>query len=230
MKIGLGISCHNRNEISELVIKKWKDICPDEIKMVIVDDGSIRPIKGATFRFEQSQGIAKVKNKCIELLDDCDYIFLSDDDIYPIDALWYKKYIDAHIATKCHYMSCTWDKLANGTKNGHKQLRKTKNLVEYSHPSGVLLFMTKKCIQRIGGMDTDFGKYANEHVEHARRAYNCRLTPFPYCDIPSSIHMFYSYDYNKKIESSVEDRKYWLVKNKELLKKTKFSNKFKPYK
>lgn len=230
MKIGLGITCHNRNEISAVTIQKWKEICPKEIKIVVVDDGSTEAIKNSTFRFDEPQGIARAKNKCIELLEDCDFVFLADDDIYAIDENWYKRYIDAHSASKCHYMSCTWERKLNPNNNGHNKIRKTNNLVEYDHASGVLLFMTKKCIDRIGGMDTDFGRYAHEHIDHAIRAHNAKLTPFKFCDIHNSISLFYSYDYHRLITSSVENRKDWLIRNKAILKKNRFSNKFKPYK
>lgn len=51
----------------------------------------------ATYRFEENVGIARHKNKCLELLADagCEHLFLFDDDAYPLVEDWWRPYVDS---------------------------------------------------------------------------------------------------------------------------------------
>ena len=88
--IGIGITTYNRERILKSTIENIKKFTKSKYKLVIVDDGSVTSVKDATYRFNTNQGSPVSKNKCIELLEGCEHIFLFDDDTYPIKEGWEK--------------------------------------------------------------------------------------------------------------------------------------------
>src|SRR5690606_10124331 len=82
-RIGVGITTHNRPEIFAKTLAEMRKHLPPGAKLVVVDDASKEPVAEADYRFEENAGIARAKNKCLELLDGCEHIFLFDDDCYP---------------------------------------------------------------------------------------------------------------------------------------------------
>lgn len=230
MKIGIGITTHNRRDVFNKTYEQTLKYLPEGATLVLVDDGSEEPVKEATFRFETAQGIARAKNKCFELLEDNDFIFLLDDDILIKQHGWHELYINAYKRSNCNHFSLTWDRKSNGKGNGNRLIKKTKDLRVYSNPSGVMLFFTKKCLETVGGFDTNFGSYGHEHVELSRRIFNAGLTPYPFCDVHVGLKYFYPLDYYGETRSSVTNRKELIIGNNEYLKSQLNSKEFKPYK
>ena len=116
-KIGIGITTRNRPEsILECVnnIKLYSTI--DEL--IVVDDASTIPVSingTRVHRFNKQHGIAKSKNKCLSYLDNCDYIFLLDDDCWPIKDGWQDAYINNSVESGCNHFCFTWDNYKLGS-------------------------------------------------------------------------------------------------------------------
>jgi glycosyltransferase involved in cell wall biosynthesis len=199
MNIGIGITTHNRNKAAEHTIEQIKRLAPKGAKIVIVDDASNKPNKYADFVFKSNVGIAAAKNKCFELLDNCDYIFLFDDDCYPIVEDWHLPYINSGE----NHLMMIFDKLHNGKPNGNRKRTDLGNLSIYENPCGCMLFYTKKCLQLVGGMDTEYGKWGFEHADLSVRIFNAGLTKFKFVDVKNSLELFYSHDYYISVERSV---------------------------
>lgn len=122
-KIGLGITTRNRDYIFTCVENIIKNSSFD--KLVIIDDESETPVKidgVKIFRFETRQGIAKCKHLFLELLDDCDHIFLFDDDCWPITTGWQEEYIRQSISTGNYHFSFIWEHYADNTTAFNKLL------------------------------------------------------------------------------------------------------------
>lgn len=218
MKIGIAISTHNRRVIADHSIAEWRRFLPEGAKLVIVDDCSDIPYPGAAYRFEQRAGISKVKNKCIQLLEDCEHIFIVDDDIYATDPNWATWYTHSNLQHACYIFD-------------RKMLWKEPDYIAYELPRGCLLYFTKRCIEKAGGFDTNFtGMY--EHAELSRRIFNMKMTPAPYIDIPFSKGLFYSHDEQNTAQSSFDayERHKAIRENKKYWEETKLSNTFIPYK
>jgi len=218
MKIGVAISTHDRREIAEHSIAEWRWFLPVGAKLVIVDDASEISYPGADYRFEQQAGISVVKNKCIQLLEDCDHLVISDDDIFPRANGWAIPYIFSNLQHACYIFD-------------RKLLWKEPDYKAYDLPRGCLLYFTRRCIDIAGGFDTNFtGMY--EHAELSRRIFNMKLTPAPYIDIPNSEGLFYSHDEQGTGESSFDPhtRGKAIRANKKYWEETKLSNQFIPYK
>lgn len=192
--IGIAITTRNRPEVLAKTLKQFEQFMPRGAKLVVVDDASTQPTPDATFRFEKQAGIARAKNKCLELLADCEHIFLFDDDCYPIVDGWYRPYVESPE----HHLMYAW---------GEEYFR-TDDLVGYLWPKGCMLYADRCALERVGGMDPVFGVWGLEHLSWSDRMHNAGLTTCRYQDVPGSEKLFFSLDRAGQIDSSVplEDR------------------------
>lgn len=200
MKIGIGITTYGNRKTPALeMIRKYSP----NAKIVTVD----------------CKGIAKAKNMCLALLDDCEYIFLFDDDCWPIADTWYLDYITSGE----NHLSYTF---------GRKILNQTDELKECELPCGCMLYINRKCLDVVGGFDEAFEGYSYEHVDYSNRVFNAGLTSAKYMDVSYSHLLIYSMDEHKQIVSSVSqlDRGKGIQANRPLLMKNRFSKEWKPYK
>lgn len=198
--ISIAISVHNRHETAKECIKQWRKYLPKNAKLFIVDDGSDIPFPGADIRNEKAKGIASCKNQCLALCDDADFIFLSDDDVWPKTKDWHLPYIESGLNHLCF----TFDHFSNGNLNGRRKIKEENGISIWHEPCGLLLFFTKKCLEVVGGMDESYGAWGYEHLNLSRRIYNNGLTPQPYMDIAHSLDLFHSLDYDQTITRSVD--------------------------
>jgi len=199
-KVGIGITTHNRQAVALAVLNRWRDFTTDEM-LVVVDDASKQPFPDATFRFENNVGISVAKNKCLELLDSCEHIFLSDDDCFPLVADWADRYISRGILHLCF----TFPNLHNGLNNERGFIKTEGGLSYYKQPCGCLLYIHHDCLDVVGGMDTGYKMWGFEHVDYSQRIYNAGLTPHPFMDIEDSLSVFCSLDYYGKVKTASWD-------------------------
>ena len=228
-KIGIGVTVKDRFESSEECIKNIKKLSKD-CKLVVVDDGSSSPFRLSDFRFEKSVGIAVAKNKCFELLDDCDYIFLFDNDCWPIHEDWYERYIEAYKKTGCEHFSFTLSNLSDGRPNGNKQAEDHGEIISYRNACGCALFFTRRCLDVAGGFDPVYGQYGYDHTDMSTRINNLGLTPYRFCDVPNSLELFYSQDYYREVSTTVKAKQARLSINAKIYAQNIRSKKYIPYK
>ncbi len=213
MKIGVGITVHNRNSTAVNTIKSWWNFLPESAKLVVVDDCSKEPIK-SDFRFNENVGISVAKNKCIELLEGCDYVFLSDDDCYPLTKDWYQPYIESGKKHLC--MSFSKDSVPVG----NRKMIDGVPLMVNRLVRGCLMFFHKSVFEKLGGFNTSFIGYGSEHVEFTRRIHSAGLTPYPFLDVIGSNKIFMALDARKKVDTSVRpNERYFELHNRILLHK-----------
>jgi len=165
------------------------------------------------------KGIAKAKNMCLALLDDCEHIFLFDDDTYPEFDNWFLPYTNSGEP----HLSFTF---------GRKILKQSNGLTEYELPCGCMLYINRKCLNIVGGFDTDFEGYSYEHVNYSQRVYNCGLTSAKYLDVAGSDKLIHSMDQHREIKSSLSqlERGLGIQANRNLFMKNRHSQEWKPYK
>lgn len=207
MKIGIGITTRGRDKYLERSLLKHLKHLPPNANIVVVEDGSNAPkifndnIKYFTFR--ENVGIPKAKNKCLELLEDCEHIFLFDDDIWPITEDWWLPYVESPEA----HLSYCWSDIRPGMYgNAHyysigKRLYEDDKLFSFSHPRGQMLYIdAKKVLLRVGGFDPAYGKGMVEHVDWSWRIHNAGLSTWKNQDVIGSEDLFYSIDENQNNE------------------------------
>lgn len=227
--IGIGITTHNRNKLVAETYSKIAALSPDA-KIIVVDDASVEPVSlsGDVYRFDENVGIARAKNKCLELLADCDHIFLFDDDTYPIAANWWQPYVDS---SESHLMYCFKD-WANGKPVGDDDIIYTDNKhVAHSHARGCMLYIKHDVLDIVGGMAVEFGKAMDEHGDWSNRIHNAGLTTFKYMDVIDSDLLIYSMDQHQEVSSSISqaDRTDGIVRNHTLLLERADSTEYAPY-
>ena len=229
-KIGIGITTRNRYDVFKNSYQIIKEKSPSDFKIVVVDDASSEIVQEATFRFEENVGVATAKNKCFELLDDCEHIFLFDDDTYPLVEDWWKPYIESK---EPHLMYTFQNFIGSEIRvDGCEIMYHDEFLIGYSHPRGCLLYFHHKTLETIGGMDTDFGKWGYEHLDISNRIFNAGLTKCRYGDIPNSNTLIFSMDENQLVSSSVANslRGEYIKKYKKLLNENYLTTKYCKYK
>lgn len=227
--IGIGVTTHNRHDMLNRTMVAIRRLAPEGARIVLVDDASDVPVQGATFRFEENAGIAQAKNKCFELLEDCEHIFLFDDDTYPLKEGWWQPY------TECGepHLLYMFEHFATGRKlNDAALLYSDGQITAWSHGRGCMLYFSRRCLEVVGGMDPAFGKWGYEHVELSGRIYNAGLTSFKFMDVANSHGLFWSADEHEATASTVpgSERRRFVKRNREIWLQRKHSARFVPYK
>lgn len=191
-QIGVGITTRNRRETFDKSYAEIVRLTPGA-KIVVVDDASDTPVPEADYRFEENVGIARAKNKCLELLDDCEHIFLFDDDTFPLKEDWWQPYVDS---PEPHLM-LLWVHPVIASDDMH---------VARYNPQGAMLYFDRKILDVVGGFDPVFGLYGSEHGDLSNRIHSFGLTTWRYADVVGSEDLFYCHDRDTpKFKSTVSD-------------------------
>jgi len=159
--IGVGITTRNRVDVLESTVKKFNEYYDDSVQYLVVDDNSDDPdsnrrwadLIGDYHYNEERLGVAKSKNKCIELLD-VDHLFLFDDDCIPIRPEWWKPWVESGI-----------NHMVYACQPNIQISRTTSSLIFWEGGFGCCLYLTRKCIETVGGFDPRFDMWGFEHAE-----------------------------------------------------------------
>lgn len=198
MKIGIGCTTYNRpdckakwveqinkhtgskmTEFTEACLYDYKDY---EVKVYIADDSKER--KGVAFR----------KNECLRALKDCDYVFLFDDDCYPIKDGWIENWVNSE---KNHYLYMD--------SKFHRLCGKYTNDSYWHDCGGVFMYMTKYVIQKVGAFNESFDTWGFEHAEWSLRAYSFQgviISSHSYWMLNNTSDFIYSEDYSNPTHKS----------------------------
>lgn len=192
--IGIGICTHNRTELFKRGLAQQRKYLPPDSVIVVVDDASSIPIPDADYRFEEQAGIARAKNKALELLEQhgVEHFFLFDDDTWPQARGWHSPYINSPEPHLCY----TWGRpsFVGG------------GLAGYSNPKGCMIYVHRSVLEKVGGMDPRFGVWGHEHVSWSDRIYSAGLTKHRYQDVNGSDKLIFASDKVGKTQSSVPER------------------------
>src|SRR5690606_28442343 len=96
-RIAVAVTTHNRNTQVAKTVENIRRESPAGTPVVVGDDANDKQVDGADYRYSQNVGIAKAKNKTLELLEKTppDHWFLLDDDILLTHDGWWKPYVDS---------------------------------------------------------------------------------------------------------------------------------------
>jgi len=173
-KIGIALTTLNRPEHLKLAIRQ-QDLC-------LPDNTTIHVITG-------TNGIAAAKNECIEKLKDCDYIFLFDDDCFPIRTGWAEYFINEHKRTGNHHFLYL--------NRIHNKIETKDGIDIYKDCGGCFMFLTKEVLQKVGGFYKGYGQYGYEHAGYTQRIFNAGLNPSGRYLCPAQTHEYlFAFDYN----------------------------------
>jgi GT2 family glycosyltransferase len=185
MKIGIGVCSYNRPELATQVCKdilSTVDTSKYEIKTICsVDDTNLTGYDWVKDNFGliygPNGGIPINKNRIIKYLSDCDVMFLSEDDITFKKEGWIDSYLKALRVTKYHHFNFIVSDYRKYIKQALQYPEDVQLGITGNYVNGVLMVMTKHCIDTIGGFDLRYKKYGYEHADYTRRCAIAGLYP-----------------------------------------------------
>jgi hypothetical protein len=190
MRIGIGCTTYLRPEC----LAKWKQQIAkhtnmDNVLIYIADDSLER--KGVAFR----------KNECLRALKDCNYVFLFDDDCYPVKDGWAEFFINGNH----NHLLFLNEKL-------HTKVSEQKNIEYYKNCGGVFMFLTKGIIKYTGAFDEKYELWGMEHCDYSVRILKEHGM---YPMLKGTEQYLYSEDYsNPNHKSSIANEEKQLLFNK----------------
>lgn len=192
--IAIGVTTRNRRDVFNRTYSKIRVFTPDA-PIFVVDDASDSPVEYSDYRFRRNVGISRAKNKCIEMMmgTRASHFFLFDDDCYPNKKGWYKPYVD------CRYKHAMY--LYPGGSN--KVIYKDDEIFSCNYPRGVMMYVHRDVINKIGGMDIQFGRWGFEHNDFSNRIFNAGFTPFRFIDVIKDKDSIISLDETNSVEGTV---------------------------
>jgi hypothetical protein len=193
MKIGIGITTWKRPELFNNLLNKLKDL-DDRFVFSFVFDGNKSnwiqydlnqiykdfPQRHKVYTYYENVGVAKCKNKSIDLLNefkDIDYYFLLDDDIDILDLSVFDKYIEMSQFTGLQhlmFLGIPPNKITTTV-----MYSETQGITINEHAQGAFMMFTKEHLEKIGKFDEKFCN-ALEHVDMTYRSYTSQNLPFWY--------------------------------------------------
>lgn len=124
-------------------------------------------------------GVSRSRNAAIKQLYDagCEYIFLFDDDCYPVREGWADYIIEAHRVTGIHRFYLTHEEKSQLLgrnwwldKNGHK-----RDIYWWNSGTGCFSFFTRTLIETVGYYNTAYNRYGYEDVAYHSRVWRSGL-------------------------------------------------------
>ena len=211
MSIGIGITTRNRSDYLKIALHYFLRFMPEgEVKIVVIDDNSDDEHKKGNmdacddsrvfYSYNMTRkGVARSKNECLKNLKNCDYVFLFDDDCFPQADGWANIYIEAHLATDIHHFI-----FIGPPYSDEAQTVNVNDFPVWVSPNagGVLMFLTKTAIQKVGGYNQGYKNYGYEHSGYSNRVFRAQLTNGvgPYISLPHADSFFWSMDFHKDTE------------------------------
>ena len=183
MKIGIGITTYNRPSLLDNCKKFIQENTCSDFELYVATDTD-----------ENRRGVAKVKNECLYHLQHCDFIFLFDDDCYPIKKGWEQFVINAHLQTNNHHFVYNREPFCQ-IKN--YVFHKEYTLESFDGSGGTFMFFTKEVINKIGGFYTGYDLYGFEHIGYSMRIKKAQLTEDWFLSIKGLNEYIYSMDYEQ---------------------------------
>ena len=189
MKIGIGLTRYGRPEHFKL-FKRQLEATKYTGAFHVADDS------------ENRMGIAYRKNECLRALRDCDYIFLYDDDTFPIKAGWVDFFIAAHKASgQHHFLYLKETPTIKNIKTERTAMNPPKfDINIYNNCGGAFMFLTKEVIEKVGAFSSQFGYYGFEHADYSDRIHEAGLTPMGKYLCPAGAGEYiYALDYDNHL-------------------------------
>jgi len=171
-KIGIGITTFNRASVLEKMLSKNTPAFKDKVVM-ISDDGSTDSTKEVLQKFDfpwitgPNIGVAGNKNRLFFQLQDCDFIFMADDDVL-VSSGFEEIYLKAFKASGIHHFTYSppgkhWGRCLGETIFGEVVIQHTRL------DGGAFSFYTKEVLDACGGYNSW------SHRDHSERIWRCGL-------------------------------------------------------
>ncbi len=185
---GVGIVTYNRaKQIGELI--EAVQSTTTGVRIVVADDGStdetpqiVASFPGVLYVRGPNRGVAHNKNRALAALQDCAYVALLEDDLFPVTPGWFDLYQAAAAYLGVHHFCRVQDKEVKETIPAC-----TEALSKYmsatpiygASPRGDLTFVTRRALQVCGGLHPEFLGAGHAHGEWSERVARAGLLQHP---------------------------------------------------
>ena len=184
---GVGICTYNRagrlGDLIEAVLSTTNGA-----RVAVADDGSTDETPQVVASFPDvlyvrgpNRGVAHNKNRALYALQDCAYIALLEDDLFPVRPGWFEIYQTCAGMLGVHHFCRVQDKEIPETLTGMAEALAFHNMTPIYGPSprGDLTFLTRLALQTVGGFHPDFRGAGHAHGEWSERIARAGLIPHP---------------------------------------------------
>lgn len=213
--IGIGLITYNRakeaTEVAEALAEyldhdkyNYKLVCSLDQKDIT---GYERVAELMTLIPHENVGISVNKSIAMLNLQECDHVFLFEDDFKPIKKGWDTLYLNVHRESKIGLFNYCPKWVSDSDKAPKKKEKYPSGTVVYE-PTHVaqIMSITKETMNKVGALDPRFIGYGFEHCDYTRRCIMAGLFPragFPFIEE--------TYEYTKMMDvpntTTDEDRK-----------------------
>lgn len=176
--IGIGLISYNRakpaTEVAEGIVNTldrekydYKLVCSlDQLDTT----GYERVAELMTLVPHKNVGISINKSVALMHLQECDHVFLFEDDFKPSKKGWDTTYINVHRESGIGLFNYCPQWVSNSEKNPKKIVKYPSGTViyEYTHVAQIMS-ITKETLRDVGALDPDFIGYGYEHCDYTRR-------------------------------------------------------------
>jgi hypothetical protein len=183
-KIGIGYTTYKRDALLQE--------CLDNLRLYTTSDYKLHIAKDSD---EDRRGIALRKNECLHHLQDCDYIFLFDDDCYPKKKGWEQFIIKAHLDSGEQHFAYLKDNI-HSAKNFY--FCGDTTIKSFVTCGGVFLSITNECLKKVGGFWDKYEIYGFEHYGYSFRAFQAKINSDLFMSVEGLEDYLFAYDYEDK--------------------------------
>jgi hypothetical protein len=191
MKIGIAITTFKRPKTLKLALKQFDKHTPKMEGVEFV--GHVQH-----FYPGKHKSIAEVKNLCLKALmeQECDYLYLFDDDCFTVHDDWWKPFIEAHLRTgQHHFLYLLDDSEKLPYYLARRKTGEQDGVSIFSNAQSCCLFFTRYAVLAVGGFDEAFGTYGYEHEQYSLRIHQSGMNTFgPFISVPGIEYYIYSLD------------------------------------
>ncbi len=182
-RVGVGVCTYNRPDRALSLVKAIRDTT-DNVNLICSIDGGdflkydLENINSLcdNLLIGKNDGVVVNKNRLLVYLQDCDFIFLIEDDLLPIKKGWIDKYLEVIEKTGYQHLNYIHG-LARSCKIKEDRISNDITLEYFNDLGGGLMIITKDCLQRVGLFDPRYKYYGYGHCDYTRRCRMAGLYP-----------------------------------------------------
>jgi len=209
-KKGVAICHYNRHHTLRKVVEAVKETVDPATRIVVCDDGSKHEAKLEEMMIDSVEdvcrecevllikgpnlGVAANKNRALWALQDCHYLCILEDDLFPTEKGWFEIYMKAMSLSGCHHYCRIQDKEIKDTVPAFTEFMTSHGVTPIfaSSPRGDFTFLTQKVVKKVGAFNPKFRGAGYAHGEWSKRVAKAGLIghPLEWMDIKEARDMF----------------------------------------
>jgi glycosyltransferase involved in cell wall biosynthesis len=185
---GIAIATYNRGPQIGDLIESVLSTQPENCRVVVCDDGSddstsdeVKKFRDIIYVRGPNLGVIANKNRALWSLQDCHFIVILEDDLFPTRSGWFNIYEDVCLTTGIQHFCRVQDKELPETVPDFSEWLAKHNYTPIYGPSprGDMTFLTKAVIKKVGGFNPGFRGAGYGHGEWSDRVVKAGLVPHP---------------------------------------------------